>query len=192
MWEGNAMTFQELMDCWDRGEYNCNRAVYDKILEHTERSNLVPVIGAGLSAWVGYPMWDELLHRHGAEFDVAEAVEDHLTAWRYEEAAEVMAKASGDAWFDILRDSFDPRQIAERRGNRPAYQKWLPKLFRGLVLTTNFDRCLEDLYSDPDSVNPGDDFQKKRAERAGFDAEWENLTFEVFPELDLKDIGRRR
>ena len=50
MWEGNAMTFQELMDCWDRGEYNCNRAVYDKILEHAERSNLVPVIGAGLSA----------------------------------------------------------------------------------------------------------------------------------------------
>ena len=169
MWEGNAVTFQELMDCWDRGEYNCNRAVYDKILEHTERSNLVPVIGAGLSAWVGYPMWDELLRRHGAEFDVAEAVEDHLTAWRYEEAAEVMAKASGDAWFDILRDSFDPRQIAERRGNRPAYQKWLPQLFKGLVLTTNFDRCLEALYSDPDSVNPGDDFQKKRAERAGFE-----------------------
>lgn len=163
------MTFQELMDCWDRGEYNCNRAVYDKILEHTERSNLVPVIGAGLSAWVGYPMWDELLRRHGAEFDVAEVVEDRLTAWRYEEAAEVMAKASGDAWFDILRDSFDPRQIAERRGNRPAYQKWLPQLFKGLVLTTNFDRCLEALYSDPDSVNPGDDFQKKRAERAGFE-----------------------
>ena len=29
-----AMTFQELMDCWDRGTYNCNRAVYDKILEY--------------------------------------------------------------------------------------------------------------------------------------------------------------
>ena len=177
------MTFQELMDCWDRGEYNCNRAVYDKILEHTERSNLVPVIGAGLSAWVGYPMWDELLRRHGAEFDVAEVVEDRLTAWRYEEAAEVMAKASGDAWFDILRDSFDPRQIAERRGNRPAYQKWLPQLFKGLVLTTNFDRCLEALYSDPDSVNPGDDFQKKRAERAGF----ENRHLLIKLHGDIKD-----
>ena len=30
----NAMTFQELMDCWDRGTYNCNRAAYDKILEY--------------------------------------------------------------------------------------------------------------------------------------------------------------
>lgn len=163
------MTFQELMDCWDRGEYNSNRAVYNKILEHTERSNLVPVIGAGLSAWVEYPMWDELLRRHGAEFDVEEAVEDHLASWRYEEAAEVMAEACGDTWFDILRDSFDPQQIPERRGNRPAYQKWLPKLFRGLVLTTNFDRCLEDLYEDPDSINPGDVFQRARVERADYE-----------------------
>ena len=107
MWEGNAVTFQELMDCWDRGEYNCNRAVYDKILEYAAGSNLVPV--------------------------------------------EVMAKACGDAWFDILRDSFDPQQLAQRRGSRPAYQKWLPQLFKGLVLTTNFDRCLEDLYGDPAS-----------------------------------------
>lgn len=163
------MTFQELMGCWDKGTYNSNQFVYAQILDQAKKKNLVPVIGAGLSAWVGYPMWDELLRRHGAEFDAAEAVEAHLAAWRYEEAAEVMAKASGDTWFDILRDSFDPRQIPERRGNRPAYQNWLPQLFRGLVLTTNFDRCLEDLYSDPDSVNPGDDFQKKRAERAGFE-----------------------
>ena len=166
------MTFQELMDCWDRGEYNCNRAVYDKILEHAERSNLVPVIGAGLSAWVEYPMWDELLRRHGAEFDVAEAVEAHLASWDYDEAAEVMAEACGDTWFDILRDSFDPRQIPERRGSRPAYQKWLPKLFRGLVLTTNFDRCLEDLYGITRSVNPRDDFQRAWADRAGFAHEY--------------------
>lgn len=163
------MTFQALMDCWDKGKYNCNRAVYDKILEHTARSNLVPVVGAGLSAWVGYPMWDELLRRHGAEFDVEAEVEGHLADWRYEEAAEVMEKACGDAWFDLLRDSFDPQQIGRRRGSRPAYQKWLPQLFQGLVLTTNFDRCLEDLYGDPDSVNPGDDFQRDRADRAGFE-----------------------
>lgn len=31
-----------------------------------------------------------------------------------------------------------------------------------------------------------------RAERQGFAASWEDLTFEVIPELDLKDIGRRR
>lgn len=31
-----------------------------------------------------------------------------------------------------------------------------------------------------------------RAERAGFAADWENLIFEIIPELELKDIGRRR
>lgn len=69
------MTFQELRDCWDRGTYNCNRAVYDKILEYAAGSNLVPVVGAGLSAWVEYPMWD------APEFDVETEVEDHLASW---------------------------------------------------------------------------------------------------------------
>ena len=31
-----------------------------------------------------------------------------------------------------------------------------------------------------------------RAERQGFAVEWEQLTFEIIPKLDLKDIGRRR
>ena len=31
-----------------------------------------------------------------------------------------------------------------------------------------------------------------RAERAGYAVEWESLMFEVIPQLELKDIGRRR
>ena len=31
-----------------------------------------------------------------------------------------------------------------------------------------------------------------RAERAGVDAEWDDLIFAVIPQLELKDIGRRR
>lgn len=179
----DAVTFQDLMGCWNRGPYNCNQAVYNKILEQAKKNNLIPVIGAGLSAWVEYPMWKELLRRHADEFDVGEVVEKHLSSWEYELAAEVMVQTCGTAvWHEIIHDAFHPKYILQRRGNRPAYQNWMPKLFKGLVLTTNFDRCLEDLFEDLESVNPGDDFQKKRAERAGF--EHQNLLIKLHGDVN--------
>lgn len=128
-------------------------------------------------------MWKELLRRHADEFDVGEVVEKHLSSWEYEQAAEVMEQTCGTAvWHEIIHDAFHPKYILQRRGNRPAYQNWMPKLFKGLVLTTNFDRCLEDLFEDLESVNPGDDFQKKRAERAGF--EHQNLLIKLHGDVN--------
>ena len=167
----DAMTFQELMDCWNRDEFDNNRDTYNRILEQAKKKNLVPVIGAGLSAWVEYPMWDELLRRHAVTYGAADQVNALLAEWKYDEAAEVMMKVCGAArWRRILGGAFDPKMISQRRGNRPCYQQFLPKLFEGLVLTTNFDRCLEDLYDDDRSIQPGDDFQVEWAQRAAFPA----------------------
>lgn len=166
------MTFQELMDCWNRDEFDNNRDTYNRILEQAKKKNLVPVIGAGLSAWVEYPMWDELLRRHAVTYGAADQVNALLAEWKYDEAAEVMMKVCGAArWRRILGGAFDPKMISQRRGNRPCYQQFLPKLFEGLVLTTNFDRCLEDLYDDDRSIQPGDDFQVEWAQRAAFSGE---------------------
>ena len=167
-----AMTFQELMDCWNRDEFDNNRDTYNRILEQAKKKNLVPVIGAGLSAWVEYPMWDELLRRHAVTYGAADQVNALLAEWKYDEAAEVMMKVCGAArWRRILGGAFDPKMISQRRANRPRYQQFLPKLFEGLVLTTNFDRCLEDLYDDDRSIQPGDDFQVEWAQRAAFSGE---------------------
>ena len=166
------MTFQELMDCWNRDEFDNNRDTYNRILEQAKKKNLVPVIGAGLSAWVEYPMWDELLRRHAVTYGAADQVNALLAEWKYDEAAEVMMKVCGAArWRRILGGAFDPKMISQRRANRPRYQQFLPKLFEGLVLTTNFDRCLEDLYDDDRSIQPGDDFQVEWAQRAAFSGE---------------------
>ena len=168
----DAVTFQELMNCWNRDEFDNNRDTYSRILEQAKKKNLVPVIGAGLSAWVKYPMWDELLRRHAVTYGAADQVNALLSEWKYDEAAEVMMKVCGAArWRRILGGAFDPKMISQRRANRPRYQQFLPKLFEGLVLTTNFDRCLEDLYDDARSIQPGDDFQVEWAQRAAFSGE---------------------
>ena len=167
--EVKTVTFQELMDCWDSGPHNSNRYVYDKILDQAKKKNLIPMIGAGLSAWVGYPQWKPLLLEHAAEFGVAEAVEAHLNAWRYEEAAqEIVDHAHASAWQDILRESFDSKQIRDRLPLRPGYQSLLPRLFPGKMLTTNFDHCLEWLYTDWNKILPDSDFNSLREHHASF------------------------
>ena len=71
------MTFEELISCWDNGKHNSNRFVYNQILAQARIHNLIPVIGAGLSVWVGYPQWKTLLLENAKEFGVETAVVDH-------------------------------------------------------------------------------------------------------------------
>ena len=161
------MTFQELMDCRNDGDIKSNQFVYGKILELAKDKNLIPVIGAGLSVWVGYPGWGALLRSYAAQLRVAPAVEEHLKHWCYDEAAEVLkAACRTEEWEYILKSNFDPGKISEKLCERPGYQLLLPKIFPGLVLTTNFDKCLEHLYHDPIGVNPSDIFQADLVERA--------------------------
>ena len=161
------MTFQELMDCRNDGDIKSNQFVYGKILKLAKDKNLIPVIGAGLSVWVGYPGWGALLRSYAAQLRVAPAVEEHLKHWRYDEAAEVLkAACRTEEWEYILKSNFDPGKISEKLCERPGYQLLLPKIFPGLVLTTNFDKCLEHLYHDPIGVNPSDIFQADLVERA--------------------------
>ena len=161
------MTFQELMDCRNDGDIKSNQFVYGKILELAKDKNLIPVIGAGLSVWVDYPGWGALLRSYAAQLRVETTVEAHLKHWRYDEAAEVLkAACRTEEWEAILKSNFDPGKISEKLCERPGYQLLLPKIFPGLVLTTNFDKCLEHLYHDPIGVNPSDIFQADLVERA--------------------------
>ena len=161
------MTFQELMDCRNDGDIKSNQFVYGKILELAKDKNLIPVIGAGLSVWVDYPGWGALLRSYAAQLRVETTVEAHLKHWRYDEAAEVLkAACRTEEWEAILKSNFDPGKISEKLCERPGYQLLLPKIFPGLVLTTNFDKCLERLYHDPIGVNPSDIFQADLVERA--------------------------
>jgi hypothetical protein len=108
---------------------------------------IVPFVGAGLSADFGYPMWDEFLKemaiKAGAEPEVSARLAEH----KFEEAAEtVISSSPANEFDDNLQDKFDDRRLP--RPLRSGAARYLPRIAFGPVLTTNFDRVLETAFED--------------------------------------------
>lgn len=163
------MTFQELMDCYHISAVDSNRYAYELLKEQIKKHNVTPVIGAGFSMWAEYPSWKKLLIDAAQPYGMAEQVENCINDMRYDDAAEIMEKFLGQhMWNQLLKNAFDPTQIAANREKRPIYQLLFQKLFQGTILTTNFDRCIEDLYQDMDAVNPSDIFQTEWINRSQY------------------------
>jgi len=129
-----------------------NRKNYDSLVSsYNRRARVVPVIGAGLSRWAGYPLWKELLIDMANTFagDRKEGIVDMVNNFQFEEAAEELKRINKFLFESVLQEKFHPGKIHE--GDRPSYQKRLYERFPGTVITTNFDVCLERLYG-PDVV----------------------------------------
>jgi NAD-dependent SIR2 family protein deacetylase len=129
---------------------NCD--ILDSIVKNI--NSIVPFVGAGLSAFA-YPDWREFLkdvfeklNRPG-ERDYFNKM---LREYRYEEAASFLENERGRADFneDIRKifaiDKLDEISTKSRLHKEALYL--LPLLFKGLVLTTNFDQVLERIYED--------------------------------------------
>ncbi len=150
------MTFEELMKC-----HPDNRKVYEKLLARFEANRVVPLFGAGMSVWAGYPKWEALLLEFcGKDAALKEEVEAKLAANDYEGAAGSI-EAKKATFRRMLANKFNETGVDERK--RPEYQRLFPKLFRGVLLTTNFDQVIEALYSERMVVvNPADAFDAAR------------------------------
>jgi len=128
-----------------------NPLVYQSLLFNMQQDGVIPVIGAGLSAWV-YPTWDAVLRKlfedsviHDKE--TVHKIQEHLSLYEFEEAALMLKEVLGEkVYFNKLQDIFDVKKIDTYKTYRPKYQQYLPILFRGPVATTNFDCCLEELF----------------------------------------------
>ena len=121
----NATNFRQLSGCLDQ---------------------LVPFVGAGLSADFGYPQWTHFLADAADRFGLRSNVDDHLARQEFEEGAEVLAQYRPKAFDDFLRDTFNQRKLT--RPIRKGAVCHLPRIARGPVLTTNFDRVLEATFED--------------------------------------------
>src|ERR1035437_6508033 len=116
----------------------------DKLAENSD--NLIPFIGAGLTAPFGFPAWHELLERSADSLNIGNEIKPLLAQNMFEEAAEHLSKNYDNYFDEILRHNFREEDIP--RPIKHHAIRFLPRISRGVVITTNFDRMLEMVYSD--------------------------------------------
>jgi len=142
--------------------------VYNRLKDGlSKKQNLFfPFVGAGMSHWAGAPGWNALLRiiAQRVEYgDVREEVYQLLDADNAIGAAEIMSRVTGVSFkrqtaeltagvpievepqrnigaFQRFRDLVDQHPDWKRRMK---YQETIPLLFPNLIVTTNYDFCLE-------------------------------------------------
>ena len=153
------MTFDELMDSFYINDDLCNKKVYIRLSDQMKRDRIVPVIGAGLSIWAEYPLWAKLLleKAEGMPANIKTEIQEQVSNGEYEKAAtKVEEFYHRNAFLNTLRDTFSTEKLDTH--TRPEYQKLIPLLFKGPIVTTNYDKSLERIFRDPFVITPESDF----------------------------------
>jgi len=154
------LTFEDIMN--DDAD---NIEIYRNILKRYKDRGLVPFVGAGLSVPAGFPSWRAFLD-----------IEKDDPSDPLDVASELSTKRGGEHLFQIdVANAFGGKFLPadwNRRASRVQNEAigLLPKLFRGVVITTNFDRLLEHLYSGAVVAHPGEYSKLNRAVQMGTSA----------------------
>ena len=137
-------TFQEIMDFYDG-----NETVYNEIKKNLP--NLVPFVGAGLTAFA-YCGWGEALakisQRMKNDFEAKKRVEQQIASGEYLKAAQTIEdELTPETVAHEMEKLFTSDKLTEKMKELPKQAIYLlPKLFNGLVITTNFDQSIETVY----------------------------------------------
>ncbi|MDR0965854.1 MAG: SIR2 family protein, partial [Myxococcales bacterium] len=140
------MTFDDIM----KMNSPANEFAFEDLLERTKKNEVVPFVGAGLSASI-YPTWQNFLRKVNGQFIsnppyTNEELEECFRKGMYEEVASEICKRLGDhAFHSVIKKEFHPNRINDSDLKKAAVYI-LPRLFQSLVLTTNFDHVLERAY----------------------------------------------
>lgn len=150
-----AITFQDIMNF-----ATVNRENYEQLKQQIQRGTVIPFVGAGLSACV-YPDWRKALKMIADDvMDLsAKASALRLLSGKYvnehEDALEQAAKYLENIWTKSVFDNklyhiFSPEKLGDAEVTETLHKEAvavLPKLFsQGVVLTTNYDHVLEEIY----------------------------------------------
>lgn len=131
-----------------------NYIVFESLLHALGNGNVVPFVGAGMSAPI-YPLWGKTLSLIADQLLGTSAYEEFQKIFcaedveAYTKAADFLEDKLGKhTVHDILRVIFSEKEL-----NRIEYGELavhlLPLLFpKSMVITTNFDRILEHVYQD--------------------------------------------
>ena len=125
-----------------------NQRAFDKLKEAVKKKTVIPFVGAGLSADV-YPQWKDVLKELSKKLtDNRDEVKNLIKSKEYEKAAERIANSRPPMLFynDML-EIFNENKLRGANLNETAAYT-LPFIFpEKPVITTNYDRLLEQVYS---------------------------------------------
>lgn len=136
----SAEMLQELLG--DTHWSDRNAARFDQLCDRLASGDVVPFIGAGLSAPGGFPTWKDHLRQQGRTAGIETAVvEDLLVQGLYEEIVDQIEQLRGDDVFgQELRDAF------AKNGTIPPADYLVAELFQDTLITTNYDRLIEQSF----------------------------------------------
>jgi hypothetical protein len=127
---------QELLEQFDQRER------FDALKSAYSRRFVIPFVGAGMSQPSGYPGWTAFLYKLWAKLEKEEAeLDEILGRGEFEEAAQLLGDLLGPALFnEQVKNTYG----IEKTLSGPI--QLCPYLFRGPVVTTNFDDVLKRGY----------------------------------------------
>ena len=141
------ITFSEIMDFYPRH----NQSVFEDLKKNYQRGSLIPFVGAGLSVFCGYLGWQQVLKKL-TEFIFEENIKNEIN--NMIESGELL-QAAQTISDNYLRMLIELRKIIDYdKIENCDPDEWytsaayvLPYLFdKSIVMTTNFDRVLEEVY----------------------------------------------
>lgn len=119
-----------------------NERRFDQLVECLTAQEVVPFLGAGISTGGGFPTWANHLRQQGRTAGIpADQIESWLTQGQYEEfIAHIEQQHSRDVFAQEIRDVFG------KRGSVQDITLLISSLFNDTLITTNYDRLLEQVY----------------------------------------------
>lgn len=119
-----------------------NEQRFDQLVERLAVQEVVPFVGAGVSSSGGFPTWANHLRQQGRTAGIPQAqVEAWLAQGHYEAViADIEQRHGKDVFAQEIRDVFG------KRGRIQDITLLISELFIDTLITTNYDRLLEQVY----------------------------------------------
>lgn len=119
-----------------------NEQRFEQLVGRLAAQEVVPFVGAGVSSSGGFPTWANHLRQQGRTAGIAQArVDAWLEQGQYEAViADIEQRHGRDVFAQEIRDVFG------KRGRIQDITLLISELFADTLITTNYDRLLEQVY----------------------------------------------
>jgi len=160
-WNGSKVreTHQEILDYLRESDQN---TVFSALVEAVKRKRVTPFVGAGLSKACQFPLWGEAIKKLVPKLeDVStsdkralqpassylEEVKKLLSEGKYLDAVQLLYENDKTQVENFIRNNFSlPTDGQALRERIKGPIEFVPDIADGCIVTTNFDRLIEETY----------------------------------------------